>query len=49
MDELIPNGRESTNLFTGKYLIDSLQYTDIWQGCVNYLDKIIGVKTVVKF
>ena len=47
VDGLIPNGKESNNLFTGKYLIDALQFTDVWQGCSNYLDTLIGVKSVV--
>ena len=47
IDGLVPNGKESNNLFTGKYLIDSLQYTDVWQGCTNYLNSLIGVKSVV--
>ena len=47
IEKLIPDGKESNNLFTGKYLIDSLQFTDTWQGCLTYLNSLIGIKTVV--
>ena len=47
IEGLVPNGKESNNLFNGKYLIESLQYSDVWQGCINNLNTLIGVKSVV--